>query len=201
MAEQALPHDQPAPNDQPLSDVQPVEEKQRPPIVRILVWGAVGLVVVFLLLGLLNAFETQPKDGVAPDFTLETYDGDVLTLSDYRGQVVVLNFWASWCGPCAIEAPDLEALWQDYQDRGVMFIGIGYVDSKPKAEEFMATYGMTYPSGADLRTEISDAYAIRGVPETFVIDQNGEVVYFAERVVTYNEIAAVLEETLAGGGQ
>jgi cytochrome c biogenesis protein CcmG/thiol:disulfide interchange protein DsbE len=190
MAENVLPNDHIA---------APVTDSKRPLLTRIVLWGGVGAVVLFLLLGLVNAFETQPTDGKAPDFTLETYGGDTIHLADLEGQVVVLNFWASWCGPCALEAPDLEAIWQDYKDRGVMMIGVGYVDSKPKAEEFMARYGMTYPNGADLRSEISDAYAIRGVPETFVINQNGEVVFFIEQVVSYEQLATVLEETLAGG--
>lgn len=164
---------------------------------RVAVWVVVAALLVFLTLGLINAFATQPTEGRAPDFTLTTYDGEDYTLSDLRGQVVVINFWASWCGPCAEEAPDLEQAWQTYQDEGVLFLGIGYVDSEAKAREYIERYGITYPNGPDLATKISDAYHIRGVPETFIIDPNGEVSYFAIAPLSYEQISAEIEKALA----
>ncbi|NDJ34924.1 MAG: TlpA family protein disulfide reductase [Chloroflexi bacterium] len=175
-----------------------VLERQNQPAVRrnplrFLVWAAVAGLLIFLAWGLTIAFQTQPTDGKAPDFTIETYDGQTLTLSELEGQVVVLNFWASWCAPCSVEAPELEAAWQRYKDDGVVFIGIGYVDSKEKAEAFIAEHGLTYPNGDDLGSHISDDYAIRGVPETFVINTEGEVAFFAARPVTFEELVAEIE--------
>jgi cytochrome c biogenesis protein CcmG, thiol:disulfide interchange protein DsbE len=164
---------------------------------RIAIWVAVALILLFVALGLINAFATQPQEGRAPDFTLDTYGGETYTLSELRGQVVVVNFWASWCQPCASEAPALEATWQDYKDQGVVFLGVDYVDSEEKAQEYLEKYGVTYPNGPDLGTRISDAYRIRGVPETFIINAGGEVTFFAQQALTYEQLSAEIDRALA----
>lgn len=161
------------------------------------IWLVVAAVLVFLTVGLINAFASQPTEGAAPDFTMELYGGGEFTLSELRGQVVVINFWASWCGPCADEAPDLQQAWVDYQDQGVQFIGVDYVDSEAKGLAYIEEYGITYPNGADLGSRISDAYNIRGVPETFIINREGEIVYFAMEPLTYTKLAAQIEMALA----
>ncbi len=164
---------------------------------RLLIWVAVGAVLIFLALGLVNSFMSQPQSGKAPEFTLQTYDGQSIKLADLRGQVVVINFWASWCGPCAEEAPDLEQAYQDYKDQGVTFLGIAYVDSEAKSLDYLSRYGITYLNGPDLRSQISDMYHIRGVPETFVVDRNGNITYFAMQPLTYAELTAQIENAMA----
>ena len=164
---------------------------------RVVIWVVVGLVIVFLAAGLMSAFATQPTDGKAPDFTLMTYNTDApITLSDLRGQVVVVNFWASWCAPCAEEAPDLQQAYENYRDQGVTFLGVAYVDSEAKATAYIEQYGITYPNGPDLRSEISDAYNIRGVPETFIVNRDGEIVFFAMEPLTYSRISAAIEQAM-----
>src|SRR5260221_494161 len=90
---------------------------------------AAAIVILALALGwaLLDARNAYPN--VAPDFTLTTFDGKTVRLSDLKGKVVVLNFWATWCGPCRAEAPQLQALWQKYKDRGVLFLGVDQADT------------------------------------------------------------------------
>lgn len=140
---------------------------------RWLVWtGLIGLLSV-LGFGLVRASAGQVQSGPAPDFTLTTFDGHTLRLSNLLGNVVVINFWASWCLPCREEAPILEAVWREYLDRGVVFIGVDYLDTEHDAFEFIAEFDITYPNGPDLRTRIAQAYRIRGVPETFFVDRAG----------------------------
>jgi len=115
---------------------------------------------------------------VAPDFSLTTFDGQEIRLSELKGKVVVLNFWASWCKPCEREAVDLETAWRYYQPSGdVVFLGVDWTDTEKKAEGYLAKFGITYPNGPDLGTRISQAYRTTGVPETYIIDRDGVLAY------------------------
>jgi cytochrome c biogenesis protein CcmG, thiol:disulfide interchange protein DsbE len=177
----------------------PPTPKSKLRIGRIVVWIVVALILLFLALGLMMAFAGPPLSGnSAPDFTMPLYGGGDFTLSEYQGQVVVINFWASWCGPCAVEAPDLERAWQEYKDQGVQFIGIDWVDAEAKGLGYIERYRITYPNGADLGTRIADSYEIRAVPETFIVNREGKVVFYAPRPVTYDELASEIEKALAG---
>ena len=136
--------------------------------------------IVLALLGLLgwglNKAQKGPvENGPAPDFTLQGFDGRTATLGELRGQVVVINFWASWCLPCREEAAYLEQTWRKYKDQGVVFLGVDYVDTEKAALAYIKEFDITYINGPDLKTRISDAYNIQGVPETFFIAKNGEV--------------------------
>jgi cytochrome c biogenesis protein CcmG/thiol:disulfide interchange protein DsbE len=133
----------------------------------------------------------------APEFTLTTFDAQSLDLAGLRGQVVVVNFWASWCIPCKDEAPMLEGAWQQYKDRGVVFIGVDYVDTETEALKFLRQYNVTYPNGPDLGTRISQAYRIDGVPETYLVDQNGTLAFVKiGPLVSQAELAQEIEALL-----
>jgi cytochrome c biogenesis protein CcmG/thiol:disulfide interchange protein DsbE len=158
----------------PETTVQNETESRRPPWGRILVWvGVLGLLAI-LALGLRRAQQGPVAVGdTVPNFTLTTFDGETINLTDLQGKVVVLNFWASWCKPCEQEAADMEAAWRAYQPRGdVVFLGVDYVDTEPEALVYLEKFNITYPNGPDLGTRISQAFRIRGVPETYIIDQN-----------------------------
>ncbi|MBN1954790.1 MAG: cytochrome c biogenesis protein CcsA [Anaerolineae bacterium] len=135
---------------------------------------------------------------MAPDFTLDLLDGSTLTLSDLRGQVVVVNFWATWCPPCEDELPDLQAVWEGYQADGVIVIGVAFQEETAAVQEIASRFGVTYLLGLDMGERISEAYGITAVPETFVVDQQGRVAYIHIGPVTADELRAELDGLLAG---
>jgi cytochrome c biogenesis protein CcmG/thiol:disulfide interchange protein DsbE len=130
---------------------------------------------------------------------LTTFDGERIALTDLRGQVVVVNFWASWCVECYKEAALLEEAYQDFKDQGVIFLGVDYLDTEKEALEYMAKYGITYPSGQDVGTKISRRYQITGVPETFFIDRNGEVAHVQIGAIERPQLYQLLLRLAAGG--
>lgn len=142
---------------------------------RILIWTSLFALLGLVGVGLIRSQEGPVRPGQsAPDFILTTFDGQEIFSSDLQGKVIVLNFWASWCKPCENEAADLETAWRIYKDRGdVVFLGVDYVDTEPEAMAYLQKFKITYPNGPDLRTEISQAFRITGVPETYIIGTNG----------------------------
>jgi cytochrome c biogenesis protein CcmG/thiol:disulfide interchange protein DsbE len=112
----------------------------------------------------------------APGFALTTFDGKAVSLESLRGQVVVLNFWASWCYPaCYEEAPILEANWRRAQAQGITVLGVAIQDKDAAAREFIARFALTFPNAPDPAGRVSIDYGVYGVPETFVIDRRGVV--------------------------
>ncbi len=146
--------------------------------------GRVGTIIVTIAVlaflgllgwGLAKSQQGQVKSGMAPGFTLTGFDGRTVTLSQLRGKVVIVNFWASWCPPCREEAAYLEQTWRKYKDRDVIFIGVDYADTEKEARAYIQEFDITYLNGPDLGTRISQAYNIQGVPETFYISKSGKL--------------------------
>lgn len=162
----------------------------------------VGVVILLLVLGLGLVQNQQGPAAVgsqAPGFTLATFDGEQISTADLAGQVVVVNFWASWCIPCEQEAAELEQAYRQYQDQGVVFLGVNYVDTEPEAMAYMERFDITYPSGPDLGTSISQKFRIRGVPETYIINPSGRI--DSVRKGPYSslaEIQAAVEAAMSG---
>jgi cytochrome c biogenesis protein CcmG, thiol:disulfide interchange protein DsbE len=153
--------------------------------VQLIVWAGLIVLLVVLALGLKKNQQGSVQIGeTTPDFTLKLFDGyryldkNEIALSDLRGKVVVINFWASWCIPCADEAPILEAAWKSYQPAGqVVFLGVDYIDTPTEALAYLEKFNISYATGPDLETLISPMFRITGVPETYVIDQSGKLAY------------------------
>ena len=169
---------------------------------RVLLIGA--LIVIPLVVVLALGFGHDPRalpstmEGKpAPPFALQTLDGDQeIALADLRGQPVVLNFYASWCVPCAQEHPWLVSISKLYQARGVTFLGVVYNDEPAKAKGFLRRYGEAYPSLSDPTSRTAIDYGVAGVPETFIIDGAGNIVKKFTGPVSPDEFEATLEALL-----
>ena len=111
----------------------------------------------------------------AGDFALELHNGATIRLADLRGQVVMIDFWASWCAPCRQEAATLNRVYTAYSDRPVEFIGVNIWDTPDAAELFRAEFGVPYPTGPDEDGGVVINYGVRGIPEKFFIDAGGVI--------------------------
>jgi cytochrome c biogenesis protein CcmG, thiol:disulfide interchange protein DsbE len=148
----------------------------------------VALALVAGLLGLLVWKLAHNSEGVAgelakgrhpmaPAFTLPRLDGTApLSIADLRGKAVVVNFWASWCGPCKTEAPALQAASERYRKRGLVVVGIDLEDLKEDAQHFVHRFGVTYPIVRDTRKATIGRWGVTGYPETFFVDRTGRLV-------------------------
>lgn len=182
-----------------LDDPQPTEQRRGLSLGSFVLLGAIVVAAIIVGLALARQKQTQPTSGPAPDFSVTSFDGEEINLSDLRGQVVVVNFWASWCIPCKDEAPVLQAAWENYRDQGVVILGIAYVDTPTNSLDFIDEFDITYPNAPDAETRVSDAYHITGVPETFIIDQNGQIAQFFYAQVTENSLYPVLDRLIEAG--
>jgi thiol-disulfide isomerase/thioredoxin len=135
---------------------------------------------------------------LAPGFTASTLTGSRLSLSSYRGRVVVLNFWGSWCVPCREEAPALAVAAQRYRPAGVAFLGVDVRDTTASAEAFVRSFGITYPSVSDSSSQITLDFTavvpIAGTPTTLVIDRTGHIAGAVFGAATYAELTAILNQ-------
>ena len=111
--------------------------------------------------------------GSAVEFSLTLYDGRVVTLSDLRGRVVMVDFWASWCTPCRQEAPILAEVYREYADQPVEFVGVNIWDRADDAANYLEAFGVPYPNGEDQSGTVAIDYGVRGIPEKFFIDREG----------------------------
>jgi cytochrome c biogenesis protein CcmG/thiol:disulfide interchange protein DsbE len=137
----------------------------------------------------------------APDFTLPELDGPPVHLAALRGQVVVVNFWASWCAECHTEQPALNATWARFRDSGVVVLGVDFEDNDADARNYIAGEGSDYPVVVDANSTTALAYGVRGVPETDVVDQTGRIVDRVIGAVDADTLGRTLDVLIGRGAQ
>lgn len=122
----------------------------------------------------------------APNFTVETFEGEEVSLHDFFGKPIVLNFWASWCGPCKMELPDFQEAYEKY-DGEIVFLMVNMTDgaqeTKESASEYMSEAGYTLPVYYDTRQDAAYTYAVYSLPTTFFINEKGEAVAYAQGMI------------------
>lgn len=154
----------------------------------------VFLVVVLLGLGVgwivsRSSSEIAEVGATAPDFTVEVIDGGIFTLSEFRGQPVIVNLWASWCAPCREEIPALSAFATD--NPNVTVVGVAVQDPETSAREFAVTIGAAYPLALG-STEFEDAYPHLGLPATYILDEDGIVIDVINGIVNEKSLTEAL---------
>src|SRR5579864_735493 len=149
-----------------------------------------------------NPEPLQPNDAKgkqAPDFSLQDLDGKPVKLSDFRGKAVLLNFWATWCGPCKVEMPWFVELQKQYGPQGLEIVGVALDDSgKDAIEKFAKSMGVNYTilQGQDA---VGDAYGAIGLPTSYFIDRSGKIIDSASGLVSRGEIEDNIKKSLAEG--
>jgi len=120
-----------------------------------------------------------PERPTAPDFSIKDIDGSVHTLSAYRGKVVIVNFWATWCPPCREEMPSMERAWEKLRHEDIVMLAINVGEDEDTIFQFTADYPVEFPLLLDRESAVIGSWPVRGLPTTFVIDPQGKIVYRA----------------------
>lgn len=160
--------------------------------------GAAPALDPFEKAGVVEFKEGQP----APAFTLGTLDGGRASLADHRDKLVVLNFWATWCGPCALEMPSLEALWRRYRERGLVVVAVSVDRGSPRGllEPYVRNLKLTFPILLDPDSKTSDRWRVTALPATFLVRPGGEATGMAVGAREWDsaEMRALVEHLLSG---
>lgn len=112
----------------------------------------------------------------AEDFTLKTLKGETVSLKDYRGRLIFLNFWATWCGPCRAEMPSMQRLWEEFKEEDFVILAINIQEESKLVSSFMNERSLSFPVLLDEKGKVARTYGIRGIPTTFFLNPEGEII-------------------------
>ena len=152
----------------------------------------------------------KPAMSKAPDFTLRDIGGATVSLASYRGSLVLLNFWATWCGPCRDEMPSMENLSRNFGGQGFTLLAVNQKESAAQVTSFMKTHGLNFPTPLDSAGRVSVAYRVFGIPVTYVIDGSGNAIGMAagardwatpDVVEVFRKLIGASGSTFAGGAK
>lgn len=169
------------------------------------VLGLLAIAGLFIVLAF--GFKFNPREipsplvgKKSPVFTIPTFEGGAFSLEEQRGKPVIVNFWASWCVACVEEEEALEAVYQKYKNKGVVFVGVNIQDKREDALAYMQQHPKTYIVARDETGDVSVDYGLYGVPETFFVNQNGTIAYKHVGPLTEGALIAYIEKMLRGEG-
>jgi cytochrome c biogenesis protein CcmG, thiol:disulfide interchange protein DsbE len=175
-------------------------------------WAVLGVTGAVVVAAALLSFGLTHRDALAstplvqrtaPGFALPALDARQrpVRLADLRGQVVVVNFWASWCTECRTEQAALNRTWHRFRDSGVVVLGVDFEDAAGDARRYVATSGVSYPVVVDGDSRTALAYGVRGVPETYVVDARGRIVDRVIGPAGAPRLRATIDGLLSGPGR
>ncbi len=151
-------------------------------------------------LGINDEFgEVVISTGPAPPLSLPLVDGGTINLAELRGKVVMVDFWSSWCPPCIKEAPVLAETYREYAGQEVEFIGVAIWDEADDINRYIQRFAIGYPNGIDAKGAVAINYGVRGIPEKYFIDREGQLVRKFSGPVTATELRAIIDELLGSG--
>lgn len=168
-------------------------------IIIVIVLGMVGY-AGYEFLGAEGPEELQAEEGIekgdlAPDFKLETLEGDAVNLSDYRGEKVLLNFWATWCPPCRAEMPDMQKFHEDHEDAVILAVNLTETENSLRnIDDFLEEYGVTFDVLSDENTLVANTYNAQALPTSYLIDTEGKIHNVAVGPLNYESMVEAFDE-------
>lgn len=130
----------------------------------------------------------------APDFTLTDLDGQNISLSDFQGKNVYINFWASWCGPCKLEMPDIEKIHQDYKDKDLVVLAVNIGESQDKVKTFMNANSLSFPVLLDSQGKTAKTYKVSSIPVSLFVNKEGLIVGKQVGLMTHSQMEAYVAD-------
>jgi len=148
--------------------------------------------------GITTSIGRTPNVGdPAPDFTLKTLDGEKVSLSDFKGQPVLINFWATWCPPCRFEMPAIEKAWQQYKDDGFVVLAVDVEEPISVVQRFVENFGLTFPILLDYKGDVSDLYRLRAFPTSYFVGRDGKIVVAHRGMMTEQILQQYMQRVMA----